>query len=432
MQTDSVVAAIRFGFGRRPEDPDPGDPRAWLEAQLDPALPAPELPEGLPRTLPEIFALLPADNESARAGTGRPNQGRIVQGEMTAFLVNAVTTRQAFRERLVLFWANHFAVARARVPYYAGHMVREAIRPHVTGRFADMLVAVARHPAMLAYLDNQGSIGPNSQAGQRMRRGLNENLAREILELHTVTPAAGYSQADVTEFAKVLTGWSFAPLREPYGFIFRATSHEPGAKTVMGRSFPEGQEGGLQALAWLGRHEATYRHIATKLVRHFVADDAPPEAVRPIVAVLRETGGDLGAATRAMIRLRDAWDPPLSKLRNPADYVLAVLRAVDAPALAAERAVGALQYLGQSFWNPPAPIGWPDRATDWAAPELMVRRIEWANAVAGRGSGRDAAGLAEAVLGPLIREDTLRAAARAGSARDALTLVLTSPEFQRR
>lgn len=433
MDPQPLVAAIRFGLGRRPQEPLPADPLAWLDSQLAPGLPDPVLPPDLPATLPAIFQAVAEDNAHQRAGgMGRPWQRRIQREEAAAALALRLTGAHGFRERLVAFWTNHFTVARNRVPYYVGHFVREAIRPHVTGRFEDMLLAVVRHPAMLAYLDNAGSIGPNSPAGQRAGRGLNENLAREILELHTVTPAAGYSQADVTAFAKVLTGWSFASAREPFGFLFRPLAHEPGAKTVMGRSWPEGEEGGLQLLTWLARHEATHRHLATKLVRHFVADDPPPEAVGRIFAVLRESGGDLGAAARALIRLPEAWDPPLSKLRAPQDYAIAVLRALEAPPEEAERAFGALQFLGQPLWQPPAPIGFPDTARDWAAPEMLVRRIEWANGVATRGTGRDAAALAEAVLGPLLRPATLAAAARAGSAREALTLVLTCPEFHRR
>jgi len=432
MDSKPVIAAACFGMGRRPSDPVPADPAAWLDSQLAPGLPGPTLPDGLPADLPGLFAAATEDNQSSRAGMGRPNQGRILRREAETAIGFAIASPHGFRERLVAFWANHFTVARGKAPYTVGHYVREAIRPHVTGRFADMLVAVARHPAMLAYLDNQGSIGPNSRAGQRMRRGLNENLAREILELHTVTPAARYTQADVTAFAKVLTGWSFAPVREPFGFIFREAAHEPGPKTVMGRAWPEGQEGGLQLLAWLGRHEATHRHLATKLVRHFVADDPPREAVAAIFAVLRDTGGDLGAASRALVRLPQVWASPLPKLRSPFDYVVAVLRAVEAPPDAAERAYGTLQFLGQPIWAAPAPNGWPDVAGDWAAPETMLRRVEWASGISARGAGRDAAEVAEAVLGPLCRPETLRAAARAGSAREALTLVLASPEFHRR
>lgn len=433
MDSLPVIAAIRFGLGRRPGEPVPADPVAWLDSQLAPDLPGPSLPEDLPATMADIFAAQRADSESQRAGQGRPNVARIRRDEAGTVLSYAIATPHGFRERLVTFWTNHFTVSLQKSSYFLGHMVREAIRPHVTGRFADMLVAVTRHPAMLIYLDNAGSIGPNSRAGQRMSRGLNENLAREILELHTVTPAAGYSQADVTAFAKVLTGWSFgARSTDPEGFIFRPGAHEPGPKTVMGRSFPEGIEGGMLALSWLGRHPATYRHLATKLVRHFVADDPPPAAVARIQAVLQETDGDLGAASRALVRLPEAWDPPLSKLRAPNDYVIAVLRAVEAPPDTAARAQGAMRLLGQPMWMPRAPNGWPDVASEWAAPESLVRRIEWSNGVSGRGSGRDAADLAEAVLGPLCRRETLQAAARAGSAREALTLVLTSPEFHRR
>ncbi len=433
MDASVVVAAIRFGLGRRPSDSVPADPAAWLEAQLAPGLPGPVLPPDVPATLPAIFAAQAEDNRTQRETMGRPNIARISAAENAAVMGLLIGSPHGLRERLVAFWANHFTVARGKVPYFAGHYLREAIRPHVTGRFEDMLLAVVRHPAMLAYLDNNVSIGPGSRAGQRARRGLNENLAREILELHTVTPAARYTQADVTAFAKVLTGWSFAPLREPFGFLFRPEAHEPGEKTVLGRTWPEGEQGGVQALTWLARHEATHRHLATKLVRHFVADDPPPEAVRRVFATLRETRGDLAAAARALVRLPAAWDPPLTKLRTPMDYVPAVLRAVDAPAEGIERqAAGTLNYLGQPLWGARAPIGWPDVAAEWAVPETMLRRVEWANGISARGSGRDAAELAEAVMGPLIRPETLRAAARAGSAREALTLVLTSPEFHRR
>lgn len=432
MQPATVIAAARFGFGRRPNDPEPGDPRAWLLADLSGAAPAPALPEGHPATLPEIFALQMEDNATMRAGQGRPHQQRIWRAEAAAHLSLALGTEAGFRERLVQFWANHFTVARQKVPYTVGHFIREAIRPHVTGRFEAMLLAVVRHPAMLGYLDNATSIGPDSRAGQRSGRGLNENLAREILELHTVTPAAGYAQADVAALARIITGWSFAPQREPFGFVFRPAAHEPGEKRLLGRTFPEGEQGGVEALGFLARHPATHRHLAAKLARHFVADEPPQAAIRRIEAALRDTGGDLAAAARALVALPEAWAPPLSKLRPPTDYVLAVLRALAAPAAAAERAVGTLQYLGQPVWNPRAPIGWPDVAAEWTAPEAMLRRVEWANGISARGAERDAAGIAEAVLGPLLRPETLRAASRAGSAREALTLVLASPEFHRR
>jgi uncharacterized protein (DUF1800 family) len=293
------------------------------------------------------------------------------------------------------------------------------------------------HPAMLIYLNNAQSIGPDSVAGEVYHRGLNENLARECMELHTVSPAAGYTQADVTSFAKVLTGWSVDLRSDPPGFRFRPMAHEPGSQTVMGRRFPPGEEGGVAALQFLANHPATHRFLATKLARHFVADDPPPDAVSHIEGALRDTGGNLGAAAGSLITLDAAWQPG-GKLRNPQDYVVACLRALDLPPeqRTGMNLLGILGGLGQPFWNAPQPNGWSDRASEWAAPEAMMRRIDWAYGVAGRvaglQSGRDAAELADASLGPLLTADTLLAVRRAGSRRDAMTLLLTAPEFQRR
>jgi uncharacterized protein (DUF1800 family) len=361
----------------------------------------------------------------------------LYRAQAAAALENALGTPAPFRERLVWFWANHFTVSiRGGVAAVAGAFVEEAIRPHVTGRFDDMLFAVMRHPAMLMYLNNAGSVGPGSPAGQRSHRGLNENLARECLELHTVSPAAGYTQADVTNFAKLLTGWSVDLQADPPGFRFRPMAHEPGTQLLMGREFPDGEAGGVAALHFLAAHPSTHRVLSTKLVQHFVADDPPPDAARRVEGVLRDTRGDLGAAAAALILLDAAWQPA-SKLRTPADFVVATLRMLD---LSPEQRSGMnlpgiLGNLGQPMWNAPQPNGWPDRAGDWATPEAMMRRIDWAYGVSGRvsaDSGLDAAELAEATLGPLLSDDTLRAVHRAGSRRDAITLLLTSPEFQRR
>jgi uncharacterized protein (DUF1800 family) len=301
----------------------------------------------------------------------------------------------------------------------------------VTGRFSDMLLAVMRHPGMLLYLENTQSVGPASPFGRRRQRGLNENLARECMELHTLSPAAGYTQADVTSFAMLLTGWSVELRADPPGFLFRPDTHQPGGQTVMGRDFPDGEAGAATALAFFASHPATHRHLATKLVRHFVADDPPPDAVRRIEAVLRDTGGDLGQASLALVALPDAWTPD-AKLRSPQDFVIASLRGLGLPAARQGNVMGALGVLGQPLFAAPQPNGWPDRAADWAAPEALLRRIDWSYGLAGRAQDIDPMRVADASLGPLLRPETAHAVQHAGSRRDALTLLFTAPEFQRR
>ncbi len=422
-------ALARFGLGRRGAESLPTDPAGWLRTQLHAPDPT-RLPQ--PPSSAQGLAALRADRQN-KPPAGESQSRALFRQDAMGQLNNALTTPAPFRERLVWFWTNHFTISLRRPVCAAlvGAFVEEAIRPNITGRFADMLLAVMRHPAMLLYLDNVGSVGPDSPAGQRSKRGLNENLARECLELHTVSPAAAYTQADVTNFAKVLTGWSIDMRADPPGFRFRPFAHEPGEQTVMGRRVPEGEEGGIAALAFLAAHPATHRFLATKLVRHFVADDPPQDAVRQIEAVLRDTRGNLGAAAEALITLDAAWQPR-TKLRSPLDFVVASLRALDAPPPDQPWMIGALAGLGQPLWSAPQPNGWPDKAADWAAPEAMVRRVDWAYAVAGRVQGADPAEVAEASLGPLMKPATLEAVHRAASRRDALTLLLSSPEFQRR
>ena len=423
MDVRTIQALVRFGLGRRSGEPLPAEPADWLRLQLrgpDPTRLA------VPPSAAAALTAVRQDRED-KLPAGRRRIDLLFRQDATFALANALTTPTPFRERLVWFWTNHFTIS-ARQGYcaaLAGAFVAEAIRPHVTGQFADMLLAVMRHPAMLLYLDNTGSVGPGSPVGMRNHSGLNENLARECLELHTVSPAAGYTQADVTSFARILTGWSIDLRAEPPGFRFRPFTHEPGEQNLMGRRFPPGEAGGVAALRFLAGHPATHRFLAGKLVRHFVADDPPAEAVRRIEGVLRDTRGDLGAAAAALVDLEGAWQPG-TKLRTPLDFVVASLRAVDAPLPDADRPdlLPVLAGLGQPMWGAPQPNGWPDTAMDWAGSAAMLRRIDWAFGLAGRVSAPDPADMAEAMLGPLLQPATLDAIHHAGSRRDALTLSL--------
>ena len=430
MDTRTALALARFGLGRCPAEEVPRDPVAWLAAQLD----APPPWDGPPMpTAAEGLRALRDDRAAQRAGlpggAGRALLHRGADAATSALLGTAAP----LRERLVWVWANHFTVSRRRpmlaplvFPY-----VQEAIRPHATGRFADLLLAVVRHPAMLLYLDLALSVGPDSPAGQRRRRGLNENFARECLELHTVGRDAGYTQADVTEFAAALTGWSIDRDGAAPGFAFFPARHQPGEKTVMGRRVAEGEEGGVAFLRWLATHPATYRRLAARLAQHFIADEPPAGAVGHIAGVLAATGGDLAAAMRAVLAEPAAWQGA-GKLRAPFDYAVAVLRALDLPPARRPSLLSVTGALGQPWLDAPLPDGWSDQAAAWNDGELLLRRADWAFAVAGRAEAVEPLDLAAATLGPLCDATTAGALRQAGSRREALALLFATPAFFRR
>ena len=449
MDEAKFIAATRFGFGPGPQDGQGGDARGWLKAQLqgpDPGLASGAF-TGLPTGQQAVDALR-ADAMARKTlkEQGLPEKGNfqsqaraLYEQDAAAQLNFAATTPAPFRERLVWFWANHFSVSaqQNQAAPLIGPMLREAIRPHVTGNFAGMVQAAERHPAMLRYLDNDVSIGPDSRAGQRPGRGLNENLGRECMELHTVGLAAGYTQADVTAMANILTGWSIAPSdkgSDSTGFLCRPFAHEPGPQTVMGQTFDGGEQAGIDALNFLATYPTTYNLLAKKLVTHFVADNPPPGAVARISGVLRDTEGDLGAASAALVDLPRAWTPG-QKLKTPFDYVVSTMRAAPPPPdQPAPKLLAILSGLGQPVWGAPLPNGWPDAAAPWAGSDSVTSRIDWAYTYAARftDTGPAPMDVAHAALGPLLRTATLAAMQSAGSRREALTLFLTAPEFQRR
>ena len=438
MKADPVSQCARFGLGAGPDGLPDDDLRPALLAELDAGDQRP--PSPLLATAASGLAAIKAAREGRRLNGGKPVPefreavAAIASLDRADTLGRGLAAPHGFRERLVAFWTNHFTVSvrQGGCRPLAGSFRREAIAPHVTSRFADMLLAVMRHPAMLRYLENDRSVGPDSRVGQRARRGLNENLARECLELHTLSPASGYTQADVTAFAAVLTGWSTQDHDEPYGFVFRPAAHEPGDKTMLGVSFPEGEQGGRIALDFLAAHPSTHRHLAMKLVRHFGTDTPDPADVRLIEATLRDTGGDLGAASRALLALRSARRPH-TKLRSPQNLVLASFRALAPPASPHPDAAGMLASLGQPLFAAPLPNGWPDAEADWLGPQSMVRRVDLAWALGGHANlAIDPARLARLTLGDMLRPETAFAVGHAGSRREAVALLLASPDFQRR
>jgi uncharacterized protein (DUF1800 family) len=451
LSREAVVAANRFGLGARPAEVASiaSDPRKWLRAQIASAaegatLPAPlrDLEPATSHTEALFRARIAAeggDLDVVNETMARERMRPAALAEMAALFRAQVVTDAPFVERWSMFWANHFTVG-ARLPILgatAGGFEREAIRPHLFGRFGDMLAATVRHPAMLIYLDNVNSVGVSSPVALRFPVGMTENHAREILELHTVSRASGYGQEDVVALARILTGWTFGRTAtdgcKPGHFCFIPQRHEPGTPILLGRTFWQSNMAqGEAALAMLAEHPSTARHIATKLVRHFVADDPPEGAVAALAETFASSGGDLRRLAERLIDLPEAWsaDPASRKLRTPREWLIAAARL-----LGLDVQPGPLwqmlQAMGQAPFSAPSPAGWADRAEAWLASHALRQRLDLAYALAERSPpGPNLAVLLDAALGEAAGPATRRAVLGAESAPQALAMLLASPEFQ--
>ena len=458
---NASIALNRFGLGARADEAIGPDPAEWLLDQLRRHEPLPPPWASQPRSEQAVAEFVDAQRAARR--TTDPQQRQAAQqayrgaardryvAAVGARLQVALGTSTPFVERLVHFWSNHFAVSIDKGPVVglAGAFEADAIRPNVLGRFDDLLLAAVRHPAMLLFLDQAQSVGPDSDGARRRAgadgegrpRGLNENLAREILELHTLGVRSGYTQADVTELARALTGWSISGPNDaprsvpgPNGFLWRPQIHEPGPRVVLGRTYPPLQD--QQAVAILrdlALAPATANHVATKLARHFVADDPPAAVVQQLADTFRRTGGDLAAVSRTLVTSREAWTPGPTKFKTPWDWAVSSLRGLGRRELPPMQATNLLNQLGQPVWRPGSPAGWDDVAASWAAPDALVRRVEVAQRIASQaGSTIDARALAPRLLPGALSGATAEQIARADSPGSALALLLVSPEFLRR
>lgn len=464
---DWQIALNRFGLGGSGANKPDRDARRWLLDQMAKYQPSPPAITALPGSK-EAVGLLQQVREAreerkeaqakvAEGMTPAANpEAQILKPLRDAYLAassarNAafVASETPFVDRLVAFWSNHFAVSidKPAALGLAGAFENEAIRPHVLGKFSDMLFAVERHPGMLLYLDQAQSIGPGSMLAQRARQrgadkqpGLNENLAREILELHTLGVRTGYSQTDVTEFARALTGLTVSGLGriarllpgESGKAVFVPQLHEPGTRTVLGKRYEDnGEKQGLLILADLATHPATARHIATKLARHFAADDPPPALVTRLEESFRKTGGDLPSLYRVLIEAPEVWSSPAPKFRQPWEWLVSLQRAsgVVLPALPL---AFAQRELGQQTWKPGSPAGFDDTSAAWAAPDALLRRVEFANRYARSVPTTDARSLAPALFPGALGDMTAQSIARAETPAEALALLFVSPEMLRR
>ena len=450
MTVKGAIATNRFGLGAKPGEIALAAqlPEDRILSELEPGA-APKIDLKSPLSSQQI--LLEIDDNRLKARQSGDADRRSIQrslrrrvnllflSEVEARIKHAATTTASFHERLVRFWSNHFSISAQGLEMraLAGAYEREAIRPHILGKFEDLAAQAVFHPAMMIYLDNRHSIGPSTRHARATGSGLNENLAREVLELHTVSPAAQYTQADVEAFAKALTGWTIAKAwkgRSEQGRTsFVPAFHEPGPQTLLRRRY--GDDGANQAksiLLDLSAHPATARHVATKLARHFVSDDPPVSLIDRLSERFIETGGDLKAVYTALVASPEAWTSSPEKIKTPDELLISTARLIGME----KTFDGGIQKIYTSFGQrpflAPSPEGWPDQSNAWLGPDAVTKRIEWANDLAIRHTGLDAREFLVTGLSERMSPRTLRLVAEAPTGADAMVLALMSPDFQRR
>lgn len=457
---DVDLAEIRFGFGRAPGLPAPQS----VQAMLDP-LPQPDVMSAAYPIEPfDVFRQRMVDLQAQlkirrqNRGTAKAEAARKARnlinkdareaaaGWMAQSLLRAAHTPTGFRERLVWFWADHFSAQgkrgvarRAAAPY-----VDDAIRPHIAGRFSDLLQAAVMHPLMILYLDQDRSMGPASKRAINSggKFGLNENLAREVLELHSLGVNGPYDQNDVRQLAELFAGMT---VEASSGLKYRKDWAEPGAETVLGATYSA--DPGLapirKVLDDLAHHPATAQHIARKLAVHFVSDQPDPALVAHIAARFLATDGDLTQIYAALLEHNSAWAHELSNIKPPADFMASAMRALAVDAQRIQSAdekqlrrgfAGPLNQLGQRWLSPPGPDGWDEADSHWITPQGLAERVNWAMAIPQymRPDLPDPRAFVDTALGRFASERTRFAAAAAERRAEAIGLVLMSPAFQRR
>ncbi|MEL6476457.1 MAG: DUF1800 domain-containing protein [Pseudomonadota bacterium] len=441
----ATIAPIRFGYGLAPGRLNPanaGDLFRELTAGAagDHAL-GPDLPARI--------KMLRDAGKAKRANTDPALIDRLNKQNREQILTDIAghlqrrAFGQGFFERMAAFWGDHFSVTGKSlnrvlfVPVFEA----EAIRPHIMGNFADMLVAVSRHPVMLDYLDQRVSIGPNSRAGKRQGKGLNENLAREILELHTMGVGSSYTQTDVRELAELLTGYTYHG--ESGAFRFVENRAEPGAETVLGQTYGQGQPDpgeAEDALRDIARHPETLRHLARKLAVHFTSDTPDAGLVNHLEAAFREGQGHLPSVYAALLEHPASWESFGQKVKQPIDYLASILRATgwrpDAMAKGPRNQLRyALRIMNQPLWQAPGPDGWPEAGAEWITPQGLAARIEIASKTGqrlARNRDLDPPSFAREVMGDALAPATAFAIGGAEARWEGFALLFASAEFNRR
>ncbi|NKF51233.1 DUF1800 domain-containing protein [Shewanella sp. WXL01] len=463
MSVHGVIAVNRFGYGAKPGELAKAisNPQGFLKQQLK----QPEFNRVLP-SASELMQKLYQQRQQAKMLESKKQESQKQQTQnkesATSPSNNNQTKKppkvqqQAYRDfcqdsfkaavksdnslswRLLDFFSNHFSVT-AQGPVMtalAPTLEREAIAPNLFGSFADMLDAVVHHPAMLVYLNNQQSFGVNSKIGKRKGKGLNENLAREILELHTLGVDGPYNQTDVIALAKGISGWSVSNKSKHSGrngFFYRDAGHEPGSQQLVGKRFGQsGEAQGRAMLKHLALHPSTAKFVSYKLAKHFISDEPEQELVNALVARWQQTQGNLKQVVEALIEHPLAWQSERAKFITPREHLIFAHRVTAAPLPKTRNLIGLLNQLGQRPFKAGSPAGYGDTEGDWLSDKVMIDRITWSRMLAAKVSKLDVKQLIEQVWDEQLSQRSYLSITRAESRVDAITLLLMSPETLRR
>ncbi len=447
---DSYIAFTRFGNGASPELAKLSEvgTQTWLISQLTKyEILAPKLTSE--QALTNIFLYRKEkrrvdqspDTNEAQQTLKETRRSLLTRSHQLTeqVLLQSIHTEQPIQARLLDFFSNHFSVSNSNfnMRSIAPTLEVEAIAPHLDGFFSDMLVSVTKHPAMLYYLNNENSIGANSKIGLRRKtRGINENLGREILELHTLGVNSGYSQKDVQALSKGLTGWTIGGKKqgEHIGFMFRANAHEPDEQTLLGVRYPEARRNSPQQaidmLIDLAQNKKTAMHLSYKLAKHFISDNPPQKLVQAMSASWMKSKGHIPTVMKALIEHPESWSVNAQKFKTPREFVISICRASQLGNIKPEL-VKTLEILGQAPFSSGSPAGFSDNAKDWASASSIMNRIEWAEHIAGQVK-LPPIEVAKIALGNLLQVNTEKQIARAESKRQSLAMLFMSPEFLRR
>ena len=458
----TFIALNRFGLGARPGEADrvASDPRGWVLDQITHGNPAPIRGVGdTPGRFHALDAWRRAKSEADKAeaaalaagappppkplppppGPGKPPAspldhppGKIFDSDLIQRTDQMAQSDTPVLDRLTAFWSNHFAISGTRdevlvlaVPYE-----NEAIRPALFGSFRDMLEATATHPAMTLYLDEASSVGPDSPFGQKRHKAVNENYAREIMELHTLGVSGGYTQKDVQELALAFTGLGLDAADGEGAWFF--DRHEPGDRLLLGRKLTGTRDQMAQALDILASHPATIHHVCGKLAVHYCGDRPPASVQRHLAQAWRSSHGNLRALYAVLVDSPEAWAPWPLKYRTPQDFVLASGRAMRLQGHGRDM-LQEMRILGHGPFKAPAPTGWSDADGDWLDPAGVTGRVGSAQRLAALAHPDvDAPGLLSQVALFPEATPTLDVVLNEPDQKRAIALLLASPEFQRR